>query len=337
MSKNNPKRPLVEGGVAQLSDAEGPRGQQRPLPKRSRPQEQPSRLPRNPVLQFSPIAWAKLQWFCQHGETEIGGFAVSDPADPLYIIEFVTVKQDADWVSVKFDDTAVADFFDGQVDLGRRPEQFARAWCHTHPGDSPTPSGTDEETFARVFGSSDWAIMFVLARTGKTYARLRFNVGPGGHGEIPVEVDWSRPFTGTDHAAWLAEYEANIKPNLTGLTRLDVAGDDWGFGSVSSHRSTTPGGKADVQQPDEPFGADAAMMADALEFDESWADLLYQAEWSDLDAAAERVCIRWGMTDCSDWTEAVLSLSPDRQREFRQEVEAILSGQLQLEVVANGF
>jgi hypothetical protein len=276
------------------------------------------------VLRFSPTAWAKLTWFCLYGETEIGGFAIADPADPLYVVDFVTVKQQADWASIKFDDAAVADFFDRQVDLGRKPEQFARLWCHTHPGDSATPSSVDEECFARVFGKCDWALMFVLGRTGKTYARLRFNVGPGGHGEIPVEVDWSRPFVGTDHAAWLAEYEANVKPNLTGLTRLGVDGDDWGFGSAPSRRSTTPRGKADVQQPDEPFGADAVMMADALDFDESWADLLYRAEWSDLDAAAEKVCIRWGLTDFSDWTEAVLSLSPDRQREFRQEVEATL-------------
>jgi hypothetical protein len=30
--------------------------------------------------------------------------------------------------------------------------------------------------------------MFVLARGGKSYARLRFNVGPGGNIVIPVEV-----------------------------------------------------------------------------------------------------------------------------------------------------
>ena len=39
---------------------------------------------------------------------------------------------------------------------------------------------TDEETFARVFGRTDWAVMFILARQGQSYARLRFHVGPGG-------------------------------------------------------------------------------------------------------------------------------------------------------------
>ena len=53
--------------------------------------------------------------------------------------------------------------------------------------------------------------MFVLARDGKSYARLRFNVGPGGQVVIPVEVDYSLPFGASDHGAWEAEYKANIK------------------------------------------------------------------------------------------------------------------------------
>jgi hypothetical protein len=177
------------------------------------------------VLRFSPTTWAKLAWFCLHGETEIGRFGISDPADPLRIIEFATVRQQADWASIRFDDAAVADFFDGQVDLGRKPDQFARIWIHCHPGDSPTPSGTDEETFARVFGACDWAIMFIRARTGKTYARLRFNVGPGGQALIPTDVDYLLPFQAADHAAWEAEYQANIQPAATHVGLALSAGE----------------------------------------------------------------------------------------------------------------
>ena len=59
---------------------------------------------------------------------------------------------------------------------------------------------TDEETFDRVFGRSDWALMFILAREGQSYARLRFNIGPRSELEIPVSVDYARPLrvvTGT--------------------------------------------------------------------------------------------------------------------------------------------
>lgn len=113
--------------------------------------------------------------------------------------------------SVSFDDEAVADLFDMQVDVGRKPEQFARVWLHSHPGNSPTPSATDEETFRRVFGKCQWAVMFIIARDDTSYARLRFSVGPGGQAVIPVEIDYSQPFGPSDLEAWELEYKANIK------------------------------------------------------------------------------------------------------------------------------
>ena len=83
---------------------------------------------------------------------------------------------------------------------------------HTHPGASAEPSLIDEETFARVFGACDWAVMFILAQGGGSYARLRFGVGPGGSMEIPVEVDYGAAFLGSDREAWEAEYAAQVLP-----------------------------------------------------------------------------------------------------------------------------
>jgi proteasome lid subunit RPN8/RPN11 len=166
--------------------------------------------PRDPVLRFAPSAWAKLLFFRDHGETEIGGFALTDPEDLLYVRDFLTVKQEVTMASVAFQDEAVADFFEMQVDAGRQPEQFARIWLHSHPGNSPQPSGTDEATFHRVFGKCDWAVMFIVAQDSKTYARLRFNLGPGGYILIPVQMDYRRPFGPSDQAAWQAEYQAHI-------------------------------------------------------------------------------------------------------------------------------
>ena len=118
--------------------------------------------------------------------------------------------------------TSVADFFDRQVDARRRPERFARAWVHTHPGASPMPSPTDEETFARVFGRSDWAVMFILAAGGQTYSRLSFHVGPGGSLELPVSVDYSRPFgaatTTPGHGNTMPMSGSNVPP--FGLDRV---------------------------------------------------------------------------------------------------------------------
>ena len=162
------------------------------------------------MLRFSPPAWAKLLYFRDRGESEIGGFGITEAEDLLRIEEFVSVKQDATVASISFDDLAVADFFETQVDADRRPEQFGRIWLHTHPGNSAQPSETDEDTFYRVFNACQWAVMFILARSGQCYARLRFNTGPGGEIAIPVEVDYSLPFGPSAFEAWEGEYRANV-------------------------------------------------------------------------------------------------------------------------------
>jgi hypothetical protein len=83
----------------------------------------------------------------------------------------------------------------------------------------------DEETFSRVFGACDWAIMFILSRSQRTYARLSFGTGPGGQMELGVAVDWARwpqyvneqeqrpevPWS-SRLQEWAKEYVLNIHP-----------------------------------------------------------------------------------------------------------------------------
>jgi hypothetical protein len=139
------------------------------------------------------------------------------------------IGQQTTIVSVEFDDEAVADFFDEQVDAGLPPERFFRLWLHTHPGESAAPSSTDEETFERVFGSCDWAVMAILAQGGQTYARLRFNAGPGGQVEIPMTVDYARPFPAADPDGWQREYERCVHALDTWQESqlFDETGYDW--------------------------------------------------------------------------------------------------------------
>jgi hypothetical protein len=173
------------------------------------------------TLRLSPTAWAKLLYLRDLGETEVGGFGISATDDLLYIEDLQLVRQLCTGVSVAFDDQAVADFFDRHVDRGLSPHAFARIWVHTHPGSCPQPSATDEDTFARVFGHTDWAVIFILARGGQTYARLQFHVGPGGAMHLPVEVDYRRPFMASDHAAWSEEYFANVEVSRWSPQGLD--------------------------------------------------------------------------------------------------------------------
>ncbi len=54
--------------------------------------------------------------------------------------------------------------------------------------------------------------MFILAQGGETYARLRFNIGPRASLEIPVDVDYRRPFAAADQLAWDREYVECVHP-----------------------------------------------------------------------------------------------------------------------------
>ena len=69
---------------------------------------------------------------------------------------------------------------------------------------------TDEQTFARVFGNCDWSVMCIVAQDGATFARLRFNVGPGGEVKIPVCVDYGFEFDAADFEVWQQQYKTNV-------------------------------------------------------------------------------------------------------------------------------
>ena len=119
-------------------------------------------------LVFSVKAWLKYQFFCHHGDTEIGAFGISAENNPLYVEDLYITKQKCSAAFVDFDDEGIADMYD---DLGcnrlMNPSRFSRIWLHTHPGSSATPSGQDETTFKESFGNTDWAIMGILSRTSE--------------------------------------------------------------------------------------------------------------------------------------------------------------------------
>jgi len=201
--------------------------------KRKKNERRPSARPNSPrtsstttpTLRFTPWAWAKLLFWRDLGTTEIGAFGISAAADPLFIEDVRLVRQTCSAVTVRFDDGAVADFFDEQVDLGLPPERFSRVWLHTHPGSCPQPSAVDEATFARVFGSFHWSVMFILARGGASYARLQYRIGPGGAWEIPVAIEYAEEFPATDHATWRRDYQSVVE-----------AEPEWSFDDVVDFR-----------------------------------------------------------------------------------------------------
>lgn len=79
--------------------------------------------------------------------------------------------------------------------------------------------------------------MFILAKYGQSYARLRFNVGPGAGMEIDVETEFHRPFAASNEQAWEAEYCQNvvvapprIQPQTSALPATELCGlSDFGI------------------------------------------------------------------------------------------------------------
>jgi len=157
-------------------------------------------------LRFAPSAWAKLLHMLHSSSDEVGMWGISDATQLLLIREVRLVKQRVSMASTKFDDDAVADYLLDCGAEGIGPERCGRIWIHTHPGSGVTPSGTDETTFLECLGPCHWGVMMVVGRGHETYARLRFNVGPGFSTELPVSVDWSATGGSQDVAAWQAEY-----------------------------------------------------------------------------------------------------------------------------------
>ena len=177
------------------------------------------------------------------GPTEVGAFGITRPDDLLLVEEIQLVHQRCTETFVAFDDAAVAEHFEHQVESGRRPEQFGRIWIHTHPGESAQPSRVDVETFHRVFGRCDWAVMFILAQGGQTYAELSWRHGGPASIRLGVKVDFSHPFSGSNQDQWEHEYHTHVDPHAFQDPRLMDFEDDWMYLSPLGHDldiSSTP-------------------------------------------------------------------------------------------------
>jgi proteasome lid subunit RPN8/RPN11 len=219
---------------------------QRPKPRKKKRRSR--KQPLSPVLKLTPYAMAKLRFLRDLGPTEIGGFALTSDTHALVVQDVGLVQQECDWASVLFNDEAVADYFDQQVDLGRSPERFARVWVHTHPDCSAQPSAIDEETFGRVFGECGWAVMLILARNDNVYARLRVRVGPGTgvsvDAEMRVEVDDQHPFPASNRQAWQLEYDTCVT-QVEQQPPVLSADDPWEM--FDCHRWTLAGDQAALE------------------------------------------------------------------------------------------
>lgn len=151
-------------------------------------------------LRFTRRAWAKLCYAANSRSTEVGGFGVSDPKDPLLIVDFAVLKQTATAATFDFDDDAMSGHLVASMRAGLEIDHCLRVWIHTHPGSSASPSGVDETVFAKYFGDLNWGVMFIMGRETnwlskppEVTARMRLRL-PGIFGDRHVETPLSVSF-----------------------------------------------------------------------------------------------------------------------------------------------
>lgn len=175
-------------------------------------------MPHN--LRFTPYAFAKLAYLRDKGDTEVGGYGISDAQDPLLVIDFVMVEQECTSVFCELDGADANRMMAEMAELGITADRCCRIWIHTHPGNSAQPSSVDESTFDDNYSSAPWSVMAILAKGGETYARIQYKVrssAPFGDetemyaDELKWQVDYSLPFNASCHEAWDSEYDTNLK------------------------------------------------------------------------------------------------------------------------------
>jgi hypothetical protein len=70
--------------------------------------------------------------------------------------------------------------------------------------------------------------MFIVARSGDTYARLRFNTGPGGEIELSTTIDYEAEFLASDRGAWEQEFSKSVHDTSTVSSNL-IESDSFGY------------------------------------------------------------------------------------------------------------
>jgi hypothetical protein len=142
------------------------------------------------MLIIKEEAFAKLLWFrknCNENtvfdtkypnnsflEVSLMGISAGEEGDDLLTVEdFVCVPQECTTGNTEPTDDGMAIYFENMMfDRGIMPNRCGRIWAHTHPGQSPQPSGTDEETYRKWFKDAEFAVMYILAE-GNNYCKIK--------------------------------------------------------------------------------------------------------------------------------------------------------------------
>ena len=175
------------------------------------------------VLRFSTKAWLKMMHCRDCYTEEIAAYAITAGEDLLYVDDIWIPKQEVSAGSFEFDADHTAECIDWFFsEYGVQPYQCSRIWIHTHPSGVNGPSGTDEDTFATVFGDFTWSIMVIFPKQCETpYAALTIRAKglPEFRTKLPVRPDYSDQATEID----LDTLKDTIQENVSTYTYVHPA------------------------------------------------------------------------------------------------------------------
>lgn len=168
----------------------------------------------NNVIWFTPYVWAWIQFLKRECKTEAFAFGIARKEEPNLIVDLYIPKQVAGVAFVDIEEEDTLKMVEELVDLGYETGEFMRYFIHTHPGQSPQPSSTDERTYKDIFGKMDWSSMIIFAKDGPTFCRTQFQAGPGATIDGDLRVYFSGLFPGVDQDV-INGWEALRKDRIT--------------------------------------------------------------------------------------------------------------------------
>lgn len=162
---------------------------------------------------FTPYAYQKVIYLRDLGDTEVSFFCVVDENEPNVICDVQLVKQVGSVATTDMDGAGLTEYLSRMDDQGFSPGHCFRVWLHTHPGDSPEPSGTDWTQYEKLKTTYEypWFAMLIISRTGKKFGRMFFSQGPGGESEVKWDVDWGYPGEEVIFEDWDEEYKTYVE------------------------------------------------------------------------------------------------------------------------------
>jgi len=113
----------------------------------------------------------KLQAWRDMGDTEVTGFFITQKDQFNKVIDAVIVKAECTGATVDIDAEALENLYLTMAEKNIYPDQL-QIWWHTHPGNSASPSGTDQTTFKELGQDRTLNLMYILACGGEEFAQL---------------------------------------------------------------------------------------------------------------------------------------------------------------------